>query len=169
MLFRSLRTYILSDEGREVTLFRVHNEEICVLSISCLMDSIAFDVMIEATEQTEILVLPSICLNDIMKNNPYVELYLYKTATEKFSEVMWTMQQILFQRIEQRVAGFLWDEFAHTGNMTLSITHDLIAKNIGNAREVVTKTLKYLADHKVIELKRGKIIILDTEKLKTFL
>lgn len=164
-----LRTYILSDEGREVTLFRVHTEEVCVLSTSCLMDSIAFDVFIEAIEQTEILVLPSICLNDIMKKNLYVELYLYKTATEKFSEVMWTMQQILFQKIDQRVAGFLWDEFTYTGNMTLSITHDMIAKNIGSAREVVTKALKYLAEHKVIELKRGKIMILNTEKLKTFL
>ena len=133
------------------------------------MDSIAFDVFIEATEDTEILVLPSICLNDIMKNNPYVELYLYKVATEKFSEVMWTMQQILFQRIDQRVAGFLWDEFTHTGDKTLNITHDVIAKNIGSARELVTKTLKYLAQHNAIELKRGKIIVLDTDKLKSFL
>lgn len=164
-----LRTYILSDEGREVTLFRVHTEEVCVLATSCLMDSIAFDVLIEAIEQTEILVIPSICLNEVMKKNLYVELYLYKTATEKFSEVMWTMQQILFQRIDQRIAGFLWDEFTYTGNMTLSITHDMIAKNIGSAREVVTKTLKYMAEHKAIELKRGKIIILNKEKLKTFL
>lgn len=164
-----LRTYIVSDEGREVTLYRVHSGEVCVLSTSCLMDSIAFDVLIEAIELTEIVVLPSICLNNIMKNNPYVELYLYKTATEKFSDVMWTMQQILFQRIDQRVAGFLWDEFTHTGNMTLSITHDMIAKNIGSAREVVTKTLKYLAEHEAIELNRGKIVILNIENLKTFL
>ncbi|MDD6194278.1 MAG: Crp/Fnr family transcriptional regulator [Lachnospiraceae bacterium] len=169
VLHGQLRTYILSDEGREVTLFRVHDEEVCVLSTSCLMDSIAFDVFIEATEDTEILVLPSICLNDIMKKNPYVELYLYQMATEKFSEVMWTMQQILFQRIDQRVAGFLWGEFTHTGDETLNITHDVIAKNIGSAREVVTKTLKYLAQHNAIELKRGKIIVLDTEKLKSFL
>lgn len=169
VLSGSLRTYVMSEEGREVTLFRIFADEVCVLSASCLMDSIAFDVMIEATEETEVLVIPSICLNTVMKKNPYVELYLYKTATEKFSDVMWTMQQILFQKIDQRVAQFLWDESSHLGERALTITHDEIARYIGSAREVVTKVLKYLATCEVIELKRGKILITDKEKLKTFL
>lgn len=164
-----LRTYVVSEEGREVTLFRVYEKDACVLSASCLMDSIAFDVLIEATDETEVLVLPSVSLNQIMSNNPYVELYLYKTATEKFSEVMWTMQQILFQKIDQRVAQFLWDEVTRNNNRTLQMTHDEIARYIGSAREVVTKVLKYLADAQVVELKRGKIIILDKEKLKKYI
>ncbi len=164
-----LRTYILSDEGREVTLFRVYANDVCVLSASCLMDSIEFDVLIEATDRTEVLVIPSLCLNQIIKSNPYVELYLYKSATEKFSEVMWTMQQILFQKIDQRVARFLWDESMRNHHDELQMTHDEIAKYIGSAREVVTKVLKYLAEHQAVELKRGKIIILDKEKLKKFL
>ena len=169
VLSGSLRTYVVSDEGREVTLFRVFADEVCILSASCLMDTIAFDVLIEATEETEVLVIPSICLNAVMKKNPYVELFLYKTATEKFSDVMWTMQQILFQKIDQRVAQFLWDEIVHSGERILTITHDEIARYIGGAREVVTKVLKYLAMCEVIELKRGKIVITDQEKLKTFL
>lgn len=169
VLTGQLRTYVVSEEGREVTLFRVYEKDACVLSASCLMDSIAFDVLIEATDETEVLVLPSVSLNQIMSNNPYVELYLYKTATEKFSEVMWTMQQILFQKIDQRVAQFLWDEVTRNNNRTLQMTHDEIARYIGSAREVVTKVLKYLADAQVVELKRGKIIILDKEKLKKYI
>lgn len=169
VLSGSLRTYLVSDEGREVTLFRVFADEVCVLSASCLMDSIAFDVLIEATEETEVLVIPSICLNTVMKKNPYVELFMYKTATEKFSDVMWTMQQIFFQKIDQRVAQFLWDESMRSGERILTITHDEIARYIGSAREVVTKVLKYLAMCEAIELKRGKILITDKEKLKTCL
>lgn len=169
VLSGQLRTYILSDEGREITLFRVYENHVCVLSASCLMDSIAFDVIIEATEETTVLVLPLLCLNSIMKQNPYVELYLYKAAAEKFSEVMWTMQQILFQKIDQRVAQFLWDEVSHTQDLTLNLTHEELARYIGSAREVVTKVLKYLAEENVVELKRGKIVILDKEKLKSFL
>lgn len=169
VLSGQLRTYVVSEEGREVTLFRVYEKDVCVLSASCLMDSIAFDVLIEATDETEVLVLPSVSLNQIMSNNPYVELYLYKTATEKFSDVMWTMQQILFQKIDQRVAQFLWDEVTRNNNRTLQMTHDEIARYIGSAREVVTKVLKYLADAQVVELKRGKIIILDKEKLKKYI
>jgi len=164
-----LRTYILSEEGREVTLFRVQSEEVCVLSASCLLDTITFDVLIEATEDTEVLVLPSAVLKQLTDKNPYVELYLYKSATEKFSDVMWTMQQILFLKIDQRVAQFLWDEMIQKNSMTLSITHDEIAKLIGSAREVVTKVLKYMAKDQAVELKRGTVTILDKEKLRAFL
>ena len=164
-----LRIYILSEEGREVTLFRVNEEEVCVFSASCLMDTITFDVLIEATEDTEVLVLPAAVLNQVVQQNPYVELYLYKSATEKFSDVMWTMQQILFLKIDQRVAQFLWDEMVQKNSMTLSITHDEIARYIGSAREVVTKVLKYMVKEGALELKRGTIIVLDKEMLRGYM
>ena len=168
VLSGQLRTYIVSEEGREVTLFRVNAKEVCVLSASCLMDTITFDVLIEATEETEVLVLPSAILNQLMQQNSQVELFLYKSATEKFSDVMWTMQQILFLKIDQRVAQFLWDEMVQKNTMTLSLTHDEIARYIGSAREVVTKVLKYMVKEQVLELKRGTIIILDKEKLREY-
>lgn len=164
-----LRTYILSEEGREVTLFRVNAGEVCVLSASCLMDAITFDVLIEATEETEVMVFPSAYLNQLMQQNSQVELFLYKSATEKFSDVMWTIQQILFLKIDQRVAQFLWDEMVQKNSMTLSLTHDEIARYIGSAREVVTKVLKYMVKEQVLELKRGTIIILDKEKLRGYM
>ena len=166
VLSGQLRTYMLSDEGREVTLYRIYDGEICVLSASCLMDSIVFPVMIEATEAAEVLVLPSVCLSRIVKENPYVEAYLYRTATEKFSEVMWTMQQILFHRIDQRVAHFLLEEMEHQKQTELVITHDEIARYIGSAREVVTKVLKYFAGEQIVALSRGKIRILDVDRLR---
>lgn len=164
-----LRTYILSEEGREVTLFRVRQGEICVLSASCLLDSITFDVVIEATEDTLVAVIPAIILNGIMTKNHQVELYLYKAATEKFSDVMWTLQQILFMRIDKRVAQFLWDEMVERNTMQLLITHDEIARYIGSAREVVTKVMKYLAQEDVVELKRGNVTVLNKDKLRKFL
>ena len=169
VLSGQLRTYILSEEGREVTLFRVNEEEVCVLSASCLMDTITFDVLIEATEDTEVLVLPAAVLNQVVQQNPYIELFLYKSATEKFSDVMWTMQQILFLKIDQRVAQFLWDEMVQKNSMTLSITHDEIARYIGSAREVVTKVLKYMVKEGALELKRGTITILDKELLRSYM
>ena len=169
VLSGQLRTYILSEEGREVTLFRVNTDEVCVLSASCLMDAITFDVLVEATEDTEVLVLPAAILNQVLQQNSHVELFLYKSATEKFSDVMWTMQQILFLKIDQRVAQFLWDEMVQKNSMTLSITHDEIARYIGSAREVVTKVLKYMVKEGTLELKRGTIMVLDKEKLRSYM
>ena len=161
-----MRIYILSEEGREVTLFRIHQGETCVLSASCLIESIAFDVMMEATEDIEVLVVQTCAFFQVMGQNPDIELYLYKTATEHFSDVMWTMQQILFMRIDQRIAQFLWDEMVQKGTTTLQITHDEIAKYIGSAREVVTKVMKYMAQEDVVALSRGRVEILDKDKLK---
>ena len=164
-----LRVYIVSEEGREVTLYRLHQGEICVLSASCLMDAIVFDVLIEAVTESELIVLPSPVLHPIMEGNPLVELSLYKTVVENFSEVMWTMQQILFMGADKRVAHFLWDEMAKTGEMTIRLTHDEVARFIGSAREVVTKVLKYFVEEGAVALSRGKIEIIDKTKLRNYL
>ena len=164
-----LRVYIVSEEGREVTLYRLHQGELCVLSASCLMDAIVFDVMIEAVQETELLVLPSPALSAIMDSNPMVELSLYKRVVENFSEVMWTMQQILFMGADKRVAHFLWDEMAKTGDMIIRLTHEEVARFIGSAREVVTKVLKYFVEEEVVSLSRGKIEIIDKAKLRKYL
>lgn len=164
-----LRTYIVSEEGREVTLFRVYKNDVCVLSATGLMDAITFDIMIDAIEDTELIMIPSNVLSKLIAAHPKIEAYLYKTATERFSDVMWTIQQILFLSIDKRVAIFLWDEMIRQGSMTIAVTHDEIARYIGSAREVVTKVLKYFAQEGVITLERGKINIVDREMLNKYL
>ena len=92
LLSGQLRVYLLSEEGREVTLYRVRAGELCVMSSSCLMDAIVFDVLIEAMEDTQAVTIPSAILSPILQNHPRAELFLYKTASERFSDIMWTMQ-----------------------------------------------------------------------------
>ena len=165
LLSGQLRVYIVSEEGREVTLYRVRGGEACVLSSFCLMDAIVFDVLIEAVEDCQALTLPTGVLEPIMRRRPEVELYLYKTASSRFSDVMWTMQQILFMGADQRVAIFLREEFERSGP-ELRLTHEELARYIGSAREVVTKVLGYFAQEGIVSLSRGKITLLDPEKLR---
>jgi len=164
-----LRVYIVSEEGREVTLFRIRQGETCVLSASCLLDAIQFDILIEAAEDTRASTLPVGVLDRVMESNPYVGLYLYRQAAERFSDVMWMMQQILFMGADRRVAIFLWDEMAREKKTVLGMTHDEIARNIGSAREVVSKVMKYLSEEGIVALKRGQVEIRDREKLKRLL
>ncbi|QSI01042.1 Crp/Fnr family transcriptional regulator [Treponema ruminis] len=161
----SLRVYCVSEEGREVTLYRVEAGDVCILSASCLMDSIVFDVLIEAGEETTVSLIPSAVLHKVELENPLVELYIYKNATEKFSEVLWTIQQVLFMKIDQRIALALHDERLRQKSNVLSVTHEDLAKQIGSVREVVSKTLKYMEEEGLVRLGRGKIEILDTGKL----
>lgn len=162
-----LRVYIVSDSGREVTLFRVDAGEICVLSVSCLLESIVFDVVIEAATDVSVQIIPVGIIHRLEDKNPKVGLFLYKTATEKFSEVMWTMQQLLFMKIDTRIAIFLWDEIGRIGKDELSITHDMIAHQIGSSREVVTRVMKYFEKEGILLLGRGKVTVTDREALKS--
>lgn len=161
-----LRVFIVSKEGREITLYRVGQGDVCVLSASCLMDSIVFDILIEAIGDTEVYVIPSKQLSYIIDQNPQVGLYIYKNATKKFTKVMWTMQQLLFMKVDQRLADFIWNETIRQNSNIINVTHDDIAKQIGSAREVVSRIIKYFANEGILSLKRGQIELLDKNKLK---
>ena len=114
VLSGQIRAFILSEDGRDITLYRLRNGEVCILSASCVLDAVAFDVFIEAVEETQALLIPLNVFHKLMEENVYVELFTYKLSTERFSDVMWTMQQILFMRADQRLAVFLWDELTRT-------------------------------------------------------
>ena len=161
-----LRAFIVSPEGREITLYRVLEGEVCVLAASCLMDSIAFDIVIEVIGDTEVYVVPAKLLNNIMEENPKVGLSIYKSAAEKFTKVMWTMQQLLFMKVDERIADFILKETTKQKSHILKVTQDEIAKQIGSAREVVSRILKYFSNEGILALKRGQIEVLDKDKLK---
>ena len=161
-----LRVYLLSEEGREVTLFRVSQGEICVLSASCVISQITFDTHIVVEHDCELLVVNSCAFGKITDENIYARCFMYELAAERFSSVMWTLQQILFFGFDRRLAGFLVDEYDKTGNKTISMTHEQIAQRVNSAREVVARMLKRFASDGLVQLKRGAIVICDTEALR---
>ena len=164
-----LRTYILSDEGREITLYRLGTGEICILSASCVLDAITFDVVIAAEEDTEVLLLNQAAFKKLTEENIYARCFGYELSTTRFSEVMWTLQQILFWGVDQRLALFLWQERQKLQQDTLQLTQEQIARDIGSAREVVSRMLKYFVREGIVQLSRGGIQILDAGKLQALL
>lgn len=160
-----LRTYIMSEGGKEVTLFRLSEGETCILSASCLLSSITFDVFIDAQQATEVLLISSSTFAQLQKDNPYVENFALRVAADRFSDVMWAMEQILFMSFDARLAVFLLDETTKTGEDNLTLTHEQIAKNVGSAREVVSRMLKYFAKEGIVELYRGGVKIVDRPAL----
>ena len=162
-----LRVYMLSPEGRDITLFRVVQGEVCVLSASCVLNAITFDVCIDAESETNAFVLKTDIYQKLTENNIYVREFGYELATRRFSEVMWTMQQILFMSFNRRLALFLVGEMEkNNGSPKLELTHEQIAKYTGSAREVVTRMLNYFANDRIVSLSRGCITVIDKQKLE---
>lgn len=165
----SIRAYITSDEGREVTLYRLESGDICILSASCVMQSIDFDVSVDAETDCEVLQISSMGFSRLASENIYVELFSYKMTAERFSDVMWAMQQLLFTSFDKRLASFLLDECAKSGGDTLHITHEQIARYLGSAREVVSRMLNYFSKEEYVSLSRGTITLLDRKGLRKVL
>ena len=166
VLSSELRIYIQSDEGREVTLFRAGPGEVCTLSASCVMAEITFDIFVEAAEPSEVLITRSSCIHRFMESNIYVENFIYKQTAERFSDVMWAISQILFSSFDKRLASYLEDERRRSGSAVITATHDQIAKNLGSAREVVSRMLKYFEREGLVSLSRGTVTITDVKRLK---
>lgn len=162
----SIRVYILSDEGREITLFRYESGETCVLSSSCVIDQITFDTHMEAESDCTLMILNSGSFRKLTDQNIFVRCYMYETLSERFSSVMWTMQQILFERFDSRLASFLISEYERTGSVEIRMTHEQIAQYVNSAREVVARMMKRFSSDGLVELKRGTVILKNTAELK---
>jgi len=162
----TLRAYMLSEEGREITLYRLDAGDVCIMSASCVLNDISFDVHLDADTDTDAILISSHVFSKIAQENVYAELFSYKIAAERFSDVMWAMQQILFISFDKRLATFLVDESIRNNTETISLTHEQVARYMGSAREVVTRMLKYFSQEGLVSLSRGGITILDGKKLR---
>lgn len=160
-----LRVYLLSEDGREATIYRLHPGEVCVLSASCLISSITFDVQIDAETSCEALLIPSRILSGLIQENLHVENYVYKLTAEHFSKVITAMERIFFMTLRQRISAFLIDESAQEKSEVLSLTQEQLARDIGSAREAVSRTLKQMASEGILNVTRGGIQILDKSRL----
>lgn len=161
-----VRIYLLSEDGREATISRMTAGEVCVLSASCMLSAITFDVQIQAEGEVETLVIPVQYLAALMRENIYVENFVYKAAAERFSDAIRAIEQMLFYTLEQRVASYLLEESKRLGTDTLQVTQEQLAQAIGSAREAVTRTLKKLSSAGTVELFRGGVRLLDRKSLE---
>lgn len=166
LLSGEIRAYILSDEGREVTLFRLHNGETCVFSAVCAISQITFDPFLIAESDCDTLVIGSVDFSELINGNIYVRCFMYELLAERFSSVMKSMQQILFFGFDRRLASFLAGEHDRTGAVQIRMTHDQIARYLGSAREVVARMLKRFGEEGLVEFRRGCVYLKDIPRLR---
>lgn len=161
-----LRAYILSEQGREITIYRLFDRDICLFSASCIMRSIQFEVTIEAEKDTQLFIIPSEIYQSLLEESAPAANYTNELMASRFSDVMWLMEQILWKSLDKRVAAFLLEESSIEGQPELKITHEAIANHLGSHREVITRMLRYFQSEGMVKLRRGAITITDEAKLR---
>ena len=161
-----LRAYILSADGREITVGRLFDYDSSLLSASCVMPDMQLNIMIEAEKDTEFWSIPACLFKNLAEESLAVANYSRDLLAGNYSELMWLMEQIMFKSFDKRLAAFLLEESRVEGTSQLKITHEKIANHMGTAREVVTRMLRYFQGEGMVELSRGSIDLTDLGKLE---
>ena len=161
-----LRAHILSEEGREITVYRLFEMDLCLFSASCMLRSIQFDLIISAEKDSEILIIPPEVFQAVMRESAPLANYMNEIMASRFSDVMWLLEQIMWRSFDKRLAAFLLEEAALDNTDNLKITHEIIANHLGTAREVVTRMLRYFQTEGMVKLTRGTIELTDKKALQ---
>lgn len=161
-----LRAYILSDEGREITIYRLFDRDMCLFSASCILNSIQFEITITAEKDTEFWLIPSELYKNLLTESAPLANYTNELMAARFSDVMWLIEQVLWKSLDKRLAAFLLEEAAIEDSNELKITHEIIANHLGSHREVITRMLRYFQSDGIVKLSRGKITLLNPERLE---
>lgn len=161
-----LRAYTLSEVGREITLYRLFERDICLFSASCMMNGIQFDITVSAENDSEVSIIPSAVYKGVMASSAPLANYTNEVMASRFTDVMWLIDQILWKSFDKRLADFILNEAIIEGSNVIKITHETIGNHLGSPREVVTRMLGYFAGEGYVSLSRGTIEITDKRALE---
>lgn len=169
LLIRSgqIRAYTTSPDGKEITLYRLLERDICLFSASCIINSLSFDITLSAEKDSEVTVIPADVYKKLMNESAPLANFTNEIMASRFSDVMWLIEQIMWKSFDKRLAAFLIEESNIEESLTLKITHEAVGNHMGSPREVVTRMLKYFADEGLVTLSRGTIAITDPQRLNS--
>ena len=161
-----LRAYMLSEEGREITVYRLLEGDICLFSASCMIRSLQSDIVIEAERDSRMWVISPGVYRKLMDESALIANYTNEIMASRLTDVMWLMEQVMWKSLDRRLASFLLEEADLEGSGSLKITHEMIGNHLGTAREVVTRMLRYFQSEGMVRLSRGAVEITDWKKLE---
>lgn len=165
VLSGEIRTVMLSQEGREIVLYRLSKNDTDVLSATCVVNQITFETHMISDTDCKLLIIPAVCLSAFKESNINVRCFIFEKLGERFSDVMHRMQDMLFVRVENRVAQAICQRAELSEKSEITVTHEQLANQINSSRKVVSRTLKKMEKQNIVRLRRGKITILNQKEL----
>lgn len=146
-----------SDDGNELLLYYLKENEVCAMSLTCCMAHLTSNVMAVAEIETEALMLPVSLLDKWMCEYPSWRQFVMQTFQSRFRELVETIDSIAFLKLDERLIKYFTDRYRKSGNATFSATHQELALQLNTSREVVSRLLKKLEKDGKVELSRNFI------------
>ncbi len=160
-----VRVFITSPGGGDITLFRLLAGDVSILSAACMLNGMDVELDMEMETDCVIYTIPKQIYRKLYDESSAVKEYTMEMISEKFSDIMWLFNQFVFSNVASRIAGALLEHRAIAGEDVLDLTHEVLARDAGTAREVVTRILKQFQSDGLVKLTRGKVEVLDAAGL----
>lgn len=157
----NFRVFISSPSGRQITLFKLYDRDICMLSASCVFTNLTYDVNLEAQDKSEAIIIDSSLIKKISSSNFEVMNFILNLTQDKLSQVMYVLEQTTFFSLDERIKNYLLEQSRYTDSNLLHITHEDMANELGSSREVISRILKKFEKDGKIEIFRGKVKIIN--------
>ena len=159
-----VRVYQIGESGREVTLYRFHPGESCVLTANAILTRQTFPAIATVEREAEAILIPAEIFRDWVQRHDLWRDFFFDLVSQRLASVMSLVDEVAFRRLDVRVAALLLERAASQN--PIRITHQEIAAELGSSREVISRILEDLADRGLVRPERGSISIEDPAGLR---
>ena len=168
LLEGTVRVFKHSAEGRELTLYRVSPGELCLLSLNSLLGGQSYPASARNDTRVRGLVITAAQFHDTYDVSKGFRTYVLQSLAERLSDMITLVSNVVFRRLDLRLACLLGQRFERSGGKALRITPAELAHELGTTREVVSRILKEFERQECIALTRGEIHLISQDGLQWF-
>ena len=161
-----IRSFMSSSSGKEITLFKLFQNDLCILSSSCVYQNLSYDINLQVEENSSLIIIDGNFFKEVLNKNLSVHKFMLEITQSKLSEIMWVLEQVVFFSLEYRLSDYLINQYYLKNSLQIYITHEDIANDLGSSREVISRMLKRFEKDNLIQMSRGYIKIINIQKLK---
>jgi len=150
----------IDQNGHELLLYYVSSKESCAMTFTCCMEQFPSEVKATAEDDVAFLSIPISTMDEWMMKYPSWKSFVMKTIRARFNELLKSIDQLAFQKLDERLIHYLNEKSKATGSSLINLSHEQIANEMASSREVISRLLKKLENDKKVLLYRHQIKLL---------
>lgn len=156
VLSGSVKVQMTGVSGHSIVLYRMGADDICTLSIGCLMTGRGYRAEAIVEDEADAAIIPRGLFDRLMDQSAGFRLGIMESYGRRLDDLMLLVEEVAFHRMDERLEEWLQAR-ASLGQDVVNITHQELAVELGTAREVVSRLLKELERRGQVRLARGRV------------
>jgi CRP/FNR family transcriptional regulator len=163
VLSGSIRVFKRSESGREISLYRVTSDQLCIVTLGCLLGGNNYPATGITEEVVSAISVPKDLFQELVGNHQGFRQLVFNQFSARLTGLMELVDEVAFRQLDQRLAYLLFQR-----GPVINESHQRIADELGSVREIVSRILKQFEARGWVVLARRKIQVIDAEKLRSY-